>query len=181
MRTKLVVAGFVVLVIGVALIAGGESGLLSRTTVFRTFTQTSAGEYVSGEIVLNATSVVAVTSPPASGGLIPASDLASVNSSDISSYALQYKSGPGGTIAYDSIQGDYYFVVFSQAAPSTRVAASLLSSSTTVYGLLALAGVVCVIAGIALAVVGVLRKGNANKTQSMSETEYYAKRKEGQP
>lgn len=155
--------------IGAALIAGGESGLLSRTTIYRTFNQTSPGEYVSGSF-LNTTSEVAVTSPPASGGLIPAGDLSSVDSSNISSYALQYKSGPGGTIASDSIHGDYYYVVYSQSVPSTRVAASVLSSSTTVYGLLALAGFVCVIAGIALAVVGALRKGNAKKTESILRT-----------
>jgi len=81
MRTKLVVAGLVVLVLGVALVAAGESGLLARTTVYKGYSQPGTGEFVSGEIVLNTTSVVDVRSPAANGGLIPANDLGVVNSS----------------------------------------------------------------------------------------------------
>jgi hypothetical protein len=174
-RTELVVAGIVVLVVGVALIAGAASGLLARTTIFRTFSQPSTGEFVSREIVLNTTSLVEVRSPAANGALIPSNDLGAVDMSNIGTYAIPYNTTVAGTNTYKALEGSYYYIAFSQTAPSTILVAVASSSGTTRYGLVALAGFVLVIAGIALAIVGAIKKGN-KKSGTVSDSEYYAKR-----
>jgi hypothetical protein len=54
--------------------------VLRGLTVTTTFSEPQSGEYVSTELVLNATSGMAVTSAAANGGVIPAQDLNLVNS-----------------------------------------------------------------------------------------------------
>ena len=175
MRTKLVVAGLVVLVVGIALIAGAASGLLARTTIFKTFSEPGNGEFVSGEIVLNATTLVEVRSPDANGGLIPANDLGDVDSSNIASYAIHYNTTAAGTDTYTALEGSYYYVAFSSTTPSTIVIAVARSSGTARLGLVALAGLVCLIAGVVLAIIGAIKKAD-KKSGTVSENEYYAKR-----
>lgn len=175
MRTKYVAAGLIVLVVGIALIAVGASSLLANATTFKTFSQPSAGEFVSGEIVLNTTSLVEVRSPATTGGLIPASDLTKVSESNITTYAIPYNSTVAGTDVYRSLHGSYYYVAFSSTAPSSSVVAAGTGSRLARYGLLAVIGFVCLIAGIVIAIVGAVKKGN-KKSGTMSESEYYAKR-----
>jgi len=175
-RTKLVVAGLVVLVVGIALIAGAAAGLLARTTIFRSFSQPSTGEFVSGEIVLNTTSVVEVRSPASNGALIPASDLGEVDASNIGSYAIHYNTTVVGTDTYAALEGSYYYVAFSSTTPGTIVVAVGSASGAARYGLLALAGFVFLIAGVVLAVVGAIKKGSG-KSGTTSDSEYYASRR----
>lgn len=175
MRTRLVVVGLVVLLVGIALIAGGASAILSRTTIFKTFSQPTSGEFLSGEIVLNSTSVVEVRSPAGMGGLIPASDLGSVSSVNIGSYAIQYNSSVAGTETYRALEGSYYYVAFGSAPPSTTVLAVARPGGLARDGLIALVGFVCLIAGVVIAVVGAVKKGS-RKSGTISESEYYAKR-----
>lgn len=176
MRTRLVVTGLVVLVIGIALVGAAESGLRARTTSFTTFSQPRAGEYVSAEMVLNVTSLVEVRSPPAVGGLLTASNLDAADSSNIGVLAIPYNSSTVGTDSYTSLKGDYYYVVFSSAQPSTKIVAAVRSSAIVEYALLALAGLALLVAGIVVAVVGAVRKGS-QRPATVSEEEYYAKRK----
>lgn len=175
MNTRLLIAGIIVLVVGVALVGGGEAGLLTSTSVYRTFNQLGTGEFVSAEIVLNGTSLVDVRSPASDGGLIPATELAAVTPSNIASYAVPANSSVAGTDVYSSLRGGYFYVDFSRTSPSTSVVVALRSAATTGYGLLVLAGFVCAIVGIVLAVLGAIRKGS-KKSAAVSDSEYYAKR-----
>jgi uncharacterized membrane protein len=176
MNTKIVIAGIVVLVVGVVLIAAGAAGVLARTTIFNSFSQPSSGEFVSPEIILNTSSVVDVRSPATSGGLIPAADLANVTSSNLGSYAINHNSTTANTDTYTDLKGSYYYVAFSSTTPNTIVVAVPRAAGTARYGLVALAGIILLIAGIVLAVVGALSRGNKKKSGTVSESDYYANR-----
>jgi len=157
MNTRIVVVGLVIVVIGIALFAIGAIGALGSLSIRTTFNQPHAGEYVSGEILLNATSDVVVTSPAAVGGLVHAQDLGLVNSTNIGGYVLPYTAGASGD-TYKSLVGDYYYVAFASSPPGSTIVATPLNSSVVRYGLAVLSGIVLLIVGAAVAVVGALRK-----------------------
>jgi hypothetical protein len=175
MKTRTVAIGVVVLVVGIALFIGGAVGALGSITISATFTEPHPGEYLSSEIVLNTTSGLVVTAPAAAGGIIRAQDVDSVNSSNIGAYAIPYNSTAAGSDVYKSLSGNYYYVAFASAQPNTRIVATAVHSSAAKYGVLVLLGLVCLVAGIIVAVVGAVQKGS-KKSGTMSEGEYYAKR-----
>jgi hypothetical protein len=158
MRRRTVVIGLVVLVIGVVLLAVGALGVLSNVTISRNFTQPHPGEYVSAEIMLNTTSGVAVSSPAAVGGLIPAQDLNLVNSGNIGTYAVPINATSLGTDTYRELVGDYYYVAFASTQPSTTIVATPRGSALVGFGALVLVGLACTVAGIIVAIVGAIQK-----------------------
>jgi hypothetical protein len=161
LKTRTVVVGLIVLVIGIALFIGGALGALSSVTINRTFTQPHPGEYVSAEIVLNTSSGLAISSPVSLGGVIHAQDLNQVNSTNINSYAIPYDSTGVGSDIYKSLSGDFYYVAFSTAQPGTTIVATPLISSAIGYASLVLVGIICGIAGFVVAIVGVFQKRKA--------------------
>jgi hypothetical protein len=158
MNKRMVTVGVVILVIGIALVAGGAIGALGSISIKTTFTQPHPGEYVSAEIVLNTTSNLAVASPAALGGIVSAQNLINVNSTNISAYAVPYSASAAGTEVYKSLSGDYYYVAFASSQPDTKIVATPLGSRILLFGALALLGVVLVIVGIIIAVVGAVKK-----------------------
>jgi dipeptide/tripeptide permease len=157
MKTRTVVIGAVVLVIGVALLGVGAIGALSKLTISNSFTQPHPGEYVSAEIIINSTSVLVVSHPAAVGGLIHAQDLPSVTSTNEGSYAIP-ASTSGGSDTYRDLLGNYYYVAFGSAQPGTTIVATPINSGIIGFGLLALVGLICIVAGIVVIVVGVIQK-----------------------
>ncbi|MGD0319091.1 MAG: hypothetical protein ABSB56_05310 [Nitrososphaerales archaeon] len=174
MRTRTLTIGLIILVVGIALAAVGGYNLKNSTTSITSFTQPTAGEYVSAELVLN-DSVVVVRSPASVGGMVPAQDISEVNSTDIGSYAVPYNSTAASSKTYIGLRGDFNYVVFSSVQPTTKIVVTGTLLGTVSSGLLVLAGIVCVIAGIIVTIVGALRKNPAKKATN-SENEYYAKR-----
>jgi hypothetical protein len=150
--------GLIILVVGVVLFVGGAIGALGSLTINTAFTQPHPGEYVSSEIVLNTTSSLVVSSPAALGGIIHAQDLGLVNSSNLGTYTIQYDSTGAGSDIYTSLVGDYYYVAFSSTQPSATIVVTNLRGSVVGYGALVLLGIVCAIAGIAVAIIGVFQK-----------------------
>ncbi len=163
MNTRTVLIGVIILVVGIALVAVGALGVLGSTTIVTTFHQLHSGEYVSGELVLNSSSAVVVSSPATIGGLIPGQDLNLVNSTTIRQYALSANSSGPSTQTYRDLTGSYYYVAFSSSAPNTKLVATSVKSSVISYGLLVLAGVACFIVGIVVAIIGVFRKSTKPK------------------
>jgi hypothetical protein len=155
--------GAVFLVAGVVLLAVGAASILGSITVLTAFNEPHTGEYVSSEIRLNATSGVAVQSPAAVGGIIPAKDLNSVNQTDVGSYIIAHNSTAAGTQVYKSLTGDYYYVAFSSAPPATHIVVTPLRSSTLGYGLVVIVGFVCLVAGVILMIMGVRKKGRQDE------------------
>ena len=176
------IAGIVVLVVGLVMVGGGANGLKGATTTIRTFSLQQPGEYVSSEIILNSSSVVAVSSPATVGGLIPAQDISSVTSTNVGTYALTSTSATGGAATYVNLTGNYYYVAFSSSQPSSAIVVAGGLGQTIVTGLLVLLGFIFVIVGATLSLVGWRRgrrAGSKNKKESVSDSDYYANRKDG--
>ena len=173
MRTRTLTIGLVVLVVGIALAAVGGYNLKNTSTTITGFTQHGAGEYVSVELVLN-DSVVVVRSPPSVGGMVPAQDVGAVSSTNVGSYAVPYNSTAASSITYIGLRGDFNYVVFSSAQPTTKIVVTGTLLGTVTSGLLVLAGIVCAIAGVIVAIVGAVRKNPSKKVNS--DDDYYAKR-----
>lgn len=174
MRTRTLTIGLIVLVVGIALAVVGGYSLRNSTTTITTFTQPTAGEYVSAELVLNDT-VVVVRSPASVGGMVPVQDVGAVTSTNIESYAVPYNSTAASTETYLGLQGDFNYVVFASTQPTTKIVETGTLSGTISSALLVLAGFVLAVAGIAVALVGLLRKNPAKKV-AIPDEEYYAKR-----
>jgi hypothetical protein len=96
MKKRMVIIGLVVLILGVALIAGGAYSVKSISNKTATFTQQGTGEYVSSEILSNSSSVIVVRPAAATGGMVPAQDLDKVNTSDVRSYSVPSNSSASG-------------------------------------------------------------------------------------
>ena len=178
MRTRTLTIGLIVLVVGIALAVVGGYSLRNSTTTIATFTQPTAGEYVSAELVLN-DSVVVVRYPESVGGMIPAQDVSAVNSTDVGSYAVPYNSTAASSETYIGLRGDFNYVVFSSVQPTTKIVVTGTLLGTISSGLLVLVGIVCVIAGIIVTIVGAVRKNPAKKATNPDD-EYYMKR-DGNP
>jgi uncharacterized membrane protein len=170
MNKPTVIIGTVVLIIGVVLIAVGAVGVLRGLTVITTFSEPQSGEYVSTELMLNATSGVAVTHATANGGLILAQYLNLVNSTNIGQYALPPHSNVAGTLTYTNLTGDYYYVAFASSQPSSKVVATPLHGGTLGSSPLVLGGFLAVIVGIVVIVLGVRMKSRS-KTERREEEE----------
>ncbi len=177
----MMIAGIIVLLLGIAMIGGGVASLRGTTTTIRTFSEPQSGEYVSTEIVLNSSSAVVVRSPASTGGLIPSQDLSSVNSGNIGTYALSPTSTAGGSDTYVSLTGDYYYVAFSSSQPSSDVVIAGNLRQTIISGLLVILGFVLAIVGAVLSLVGWRRgrRSGTKKSDSVSDSDYYAKRGDG--
>jgi len=173
-RTRTLTIGLIILVVGIALAAVGGYSLKNTTTSITSFTQPTAGEYVSAELVLN-DSVVVVGSPASVGGMVPTQDISTVKSTNIDSYAVAHNSTTASSETYIGLRGDFNYVVFSSVQPTTKIVVTGTLSETVTSGLLVLGGIVLAIAGIIVAVVGAVRKSTAKKATN-SEDEYYAKR-----
>ena len=174
MRTRTLTIGLVILVVGIGLAAVGWYNLRSSTTTITSFTEPTAGEYVSSELVLN-DSVVVVRSPASVGGLVPSQDVSAVTSANIGSYAIPYNSTAASSDTYLGLRGDFNYVGFSNAQPATKIVVTGTLFGTLSSGLLLLAGVVCAIVGIIVTIVGAVRKNPAKRPPSPDD-EYYAKR-----
>ena len=75
-------------------------------------------------------------------------------------------------IEYNSIQGNYYYVIFSSTQPNTRLAITGSLGTTAALGLLTLAGIVFIIIGIILAILGAFRKPKGQRKKDEYEYKY---------
>lgn len=169
MKKPIVIIGAVVLIIGVVLIAVGVVGVIRGLTVITTFSEPQSGEYVSTELMLNATSGVAVTSSAANGGLIPAQDLNLLNSTNIGQYALTPHSHVAGTLTYTNLAGDYYYVAFASSQPSSKIVSTPLHGGTVGSSPLVLGGFLVVIIGVVVIVLGVRMKSRSKRERREEE------------
>lgn len=153
MKTRVVIIGIIILILGFAFVATGSIVLRRSTTTINTFSQPQSGEYVSTEIVLTASAPIVVRSPAAVGGIVPAQDIDTVNSTNLGSYALPYNSSIAGIETYRGLAaGNYYYVAFFSTQPNTRI--TIASFATVAIGLLILVGILFIIVGIIVAIVG---------------------------
>jgi hypothetical protein len=182
MRKRTVIIGLIILVIGIAFVAGGVVGLKGTTSMISTFTQRQTGEYVSSEVVLSSTGVVVVRPSSSTGGLVPAQSLSDVNSTSLATYALPTSSTAGGSATYSKVQGDYYYVIFTSSQPATKIVIAGDLTKTVESGILVLLGGILFIAGLIVTIIGAIRKGNKPKQpMGATDADYYSKRQDSPP
>jgi hypothetical protein len=182
MRKRTLVIGLIILLIGIAFVAGGVSGIKGTTSTISTFTQPQTGEYVSSEVVLNSTAVVVVRASSSTGGLVPAQALSEVNSTSLAKYALPVSSAAGGSATYVGVHGAYYYVVFTSSQPSARIVVAGDVARTVESGILVLLGGVLFLVGLIVTIIGAVRKGDKAKQQSgLTDADYYSKRQDSPP
>ncbi|MGO8806049.1 MAG: hypothetical protein ACLQO7_05535 [Candidatus Bathyarchaeia archaeon] len=172
MRKRMVTIGVVLLIVGIAFLVSGVIGLRGSTNTVKVFNQPNPGEYVSSEILFNSSSTIIVRSPPSVGGLIPALYINLVNSTNIVTYEAEFPTAVAGAVEYNSIQGNYYYVIFSSTQPNTRLAITGSLGTTAALGLLTLAGIVFIIIGIILAILGAFRKPKGQRKKDEYEYKY---------
>ncbi len=154
----MVAVGVVVLIVGLGLLAVGATETAGSLKIITTFSERHPGEYVSTEIVLNATSVIEVQSPGTVSGVVRAQDLDSVNSTNLATYALKPNSTVAGTQQFRGITGDHYYVAFSSTPPSgTHVVVTPFRSGLVRFIALVIVGLICAVAGIVVTVMGIRR------------------------
>ena len=182
MRKRTVIIGLIILVIGIAFVAGGVVGLKGTTSTISTFTQPQTGEYVSSEVVLNSTADVVVRPPSSTGGLVPAQALSDVNSTSLATYALPANSTVGGSATYVGVQGDYYYVIFTSSQPATKIVITGDLAKTVESGVLVLLGGILFLAGLIVTIIGAIRKSNKPKQPpGLTDADYYSKRQDSPP
>lgn len=182
MRKRTVIMGLIILVIGIAFVAGGVVGLKGTTSTISTFTQPQTGEFVSSEVVLNSTAVVVVRPSSSTGALVPAQALSDVNSTSLATYALPANSTVGGSATYVGVQGDYYYVIFTSSQPATKIVITGDVVKTAESGILVLLGGVLFLAGLIVTIIGAVRKSNKPKQPpGMTDADYYSKRQDSPP
>ncbi len=183
MKKRMVIIGLVLLVIGIAFVAGGAAALRGTTSTLSTFTQSQTGEYVSSEVVLNSTSTVVIRSPSSTGGLITAQSLSEVNPTSLATYALPTNSTAGGSATYVGLKaGDYYYVIFTSSQPTTKIVIAENLAKTIESGILVLLGGVLFLAGLIVAIIGAIRKDDKPKQSSgLTDADYYSKRQDSPP
>jgi len=182
MRKRTVIIGLIMLVIGIAFVAGGVVGLKGTTSTVSTFTQPQTGEYVSSEVVLNSTAVVVVRPSSSTGGLVPAQALSDVNSTGLATYALAASSTAGGSATYVGVQGDYYYAIFTSSQPATKIVITGDVAKTVESGILVLLGGILFLAGLIVTIIGAIRKSNKPKQPpGVTDADYYSKRQDSPP
>jgi hypothetical protein len=182
MRKRTVIIGLIILVIGIAFVAGGVVGLNGTTSMISTFTRPQTGEYVSSEVVLNSTAVVVVRPSSSTGGLVPAQALSDVNSTSLATYALHASSTAGGSATYVGVQGDYYYVIFTSSQPATKIVITGDVAKTVESGILVLLGGILFLAGLIVTIIGAIRKSNKPKQPpGVTDADYYSKRQDSPP
>lgn len=153
------IIGVIVLILGISIVAISATGVLKSLHIVNSFSQQQPGQYVSSEIKLNISSLLVVTSPVSRGGIIPASDLTIVNSTNFGSYAIPYNSTAAGSETYDLPRGDYYYEAFVSTTPQTMIIVTGVSTSHAIeYTLISDTALACIVGGIVIAIVGVALK-----------------------
>ena len=182
MRKRTVIIGLIILVIGIAFVAGGVAGLKGTTNTISTFTQPQTGEYVSSEVVLNSTAVVVVRPSSPTGGLVPAQTLSGVSSTSLATDALPASSTAGGSATYVGVQGDYYYVIFASSQPATKIVVTGDVAKTVESGILVLLGGILFLAGLIVTIIGAIRKSDETKQPpGVTDADYYSKRQDSPP
>jgi uncharacterized membrane protein len=182
MSKRTVVIGLILLVIGIAFVAGGIVSLKGTTSTTSTFTQPQTGEYVSSELILNSTGAVVVRPASSTGGLVTAQALSEVNSTNLATYTLPSSSTAAGSATYARVQGDYYYVIFTSSQPATRIVVTGDVAKTVESGILVLLGGILFLVGLIVTIIGAVRKSDKSKQPAgMTDADYYSKRQDSPP
>lgn len=165
MRRNVLIIGAVVFIVGLILFVTGDFVLAGHAS--SKFYPVGANEFRSNELNLTSSNLLTVTSKISGVWLLHASQLTSVNASNIANYAITpfVNITEAGVHAeeYKNIQGSFFVVYFNSAAANSSsglITYSVYSSASDLE-LTAIAtavGLLMIIAGIIVAIVGAVLK-----------------------
>lgn len=154
----MLVIGVVLLIVGVALVSVSRVEIPSQVNMETSMTLDGTGMWVSHELNATPSSSITVNAKSADFGLIKASSLSAVNSSNLGNYRLSPNTASNGVDIYLHLSGSYYVVVFSSSQPAPSYSLIKNVGMVAIYGLLFLVGLVLAIAGVIVAIIGAVRK-----------------------
>ncbi|MCL4447471.1 MAG: hypothetical protein M1556_05995 [Candidatus Thermoplasmatota archaeon] len=163
MRKNLLIIGIVLLVVGVAMagistVEAAHSVSSSIGGAGNTMYPGTNGDYYSNNLNVSTGDEVLVVSN-IHAYLIPSSDISTVNSGNVGSYAISPSTSAGNTSTYTGLLGSFYVVTFGTSSPSVSYAVvSGGLGHLIITGLLVLGGAFLAIAGIVIAIIGALLK-----------------------
>jgi hypothetical protein len=160
MRTNVVVAGIVVLVIGLILVGVSLNQAMDRMP-YSTAEMTSSGKgyFQSNLIVVNGGNELILISN-STIYLVPSQDLTFLNSTDITTYALHPSFTEDDSSLFTGLNGTFYIISLGSMTPLVKYyVLNEEIGQIEMYGLALLGGVILILAGIVIAVIGLfLRK-----------------------
>lgn len=163
MRKKMLIAGIIVLLIGIVIYGGAGYATAQETTTSNTWVAYNNGEYISAPLNFTGGYLLTYSYSGSHSGVVSSNNLTKVNSSNIGSLSLATITNINSEKAYNLNTGSYYIVIFSNSSPSISYTYAKLSS-ILVTGILTLVGAILFIAGIIITIIGaVLKKKNSEK------------------
>ncbi|MGC8496716.1 MAG: hypothetical protein ACP5NL_01765 [Thermoplasmata archaeon] len=160
MRKKILIVGIVLLIVGIVIYGASAMATANETTNSHVWVAYNNGEYISKPLNFTGQNVLTYFYSASESGVIPASDLSTVNSNNLGSLAISPNSTVSSEKVYDLSSGTYYIVIFSNHPPSANYI-YLKISNILLTAILTLVGVIVFIAGIIIAIIGaVLKKKN---------------------
>ncbi len=157
MNKKIALIGLVVFIIGIALLAAGSYETLSNTHTAATYTQYSAGKYISNELVLDQNATLTIVNSAPSMGVVRSAVMPSVTNSTLASVSVKPFATALGAQVYELPAGSYYVVYFGNSTPTAHYS-YVYSSTVRLFGLLTSSGLFIAIAGGIVGIVGVVLK-----------------------
>ncbi|AAT43910.1 hypothetical protein [Picrophilus oshimae] len=154
MRKSLIIAGIVVLIIGLSFygVMTYETGLLSHKSI----TEIRPGEYVSDNFTADYNYIVTIKNPTPVSGLVSLSNLDKVtNASMLYKYKIRSDYAFGNVKEYEHLApGKYVFVDFSNSRPAL-IYESEPSGFLVEIGYLDYASVLVIILGPVISIIGI--------------------------
>ena len=163
MRKKIALIGLVVLIIGIAIVAGGYYETISvlshdEHTAVRS-DPSNKTEYTTNNMTISSGYELIVTANYTHEGLIKASDLSKVNNNTtLAHYAINSTAPVSGGMIYTGLAaGTYVFVAFNSSTPTIGY---VYAPSTTIElgGSLIAVGAIAAFTGFIMLIVGLILK-----------------------
>ncbi len=158
----IVLIGLALLIVGGVILGISlyETSVLSTTSSH--VTQVSTNEWRSDTINVNSSGVLTITTSATTGdfGLIHASDLSVVNSTNIANYRVEYNNtdtaGSLNAFVYEQVSGPYYFIVFSSSQPTLTYV--FLTTEAEIFAAVMIVGSGIAFVGLIMAIIGAILK-----------------------
>lgn len=173
MRKKLVIAGAVLIVMGLVTFFITSSTIDSHSYVSSQMSARGSAEWVSQEINSTSSTDIDVTMPANTTiGLVHAGDLGSVSRSSLSEYAVAPQVTGNSSANYIHVYlndtGNYYIVAFASSQPSLHYTVISDAGYVSIMTFANFIGIMITAAGLVATVIGVLlrKKGGPDSSRN---------------
>lgn len=165
MRKKIVIAGLVVLIIGIVLFGIAESSLINKVTISDNWKEYKNGIYISNELNFTSTYIVSYSYNENLTGIIKSSQLNELNLSNYNSISIKPTTVTLKTLSYELSNGSYYIFIISNITPTIKYE-YLNVNNVILPALTSFLGIILGIAGFITLIVGLILKKQVNKDKT---------------